>query len=196
MATVRTVLGEISPDDLGITLSHEHLLLDTSHLFWSEPSPSDPPEIHTLAAAPVTPENSDDVARLRAHRGDHLSRCGHPLPPLDAVVGPFVEPEAVRRGGVVPPRRPGRRRLVEPRALARTARWRGRRGRGGRRVKGSGPEHRAVAGSGLGARHDRRTAVHDEVLDPYRQPVGIFEGTALGEPVAVEHRDVGPMTLT
>ena len=34
MANVRTVLGEISPDDLGITLSHEHLLLDTSHLFW------------------------------------------------------------------------------------------------------------------------------------------------------------------
>ncbi len=62
MATVRTVLGEISPDDLGITLSHEHLLLDTSHLFWNEPSPSDPPEIHTLAAAPVTTESSDDVA--------------------------------------------------------------------------------------------------------------------------------------
>ena len=62
MATVRTVLGEISPDDLGITLSHEHLLLDTSHLFWNEPSTSDPPEIHTLAAAPVTPENSDDLA--------------------------------------------------------------------------------------------------------------------------------------
>ena len=62
MATVRTVLGEISPDDLGITLSHEHLLLDTSHLFWNEPSPSDPPEIHTLAAAPVTPESSDDLA--------------------------------------------------------------------------------------------------------------------------------------
>ena len=57
-----TVLGEISPDDLGITLSHEHLLLDTSHLFWNEPSTSDPPEIHTLAAAPVTPKNSDDLA--------------------------------------------------------------------------------------------------------------------------------------
>ena len=53
MATVRTVLGEISPDDLGITLSNEHLLLDTSHLFRDEPSPSDPPEIHALVAAPV-----------------------------------------------------------------------------------------------------------------------------------------------
>ena len=51
MATVRTVRGEISPDDLGITLSQEHLLLDTSHLFWHEPSTSDPPEIHALAAA-------------------------------------------------------------------------------------------------------------------------------------------------
>jgi len=62
LATVRTVLGEISPDDLGITLSHEHLLLDPSHLFWHEPSTSDPLEIHTLAAAPVTPQNSADVA--------------------------------------------------------------------------------------------------------------------------------------
>ncbi|MDE0438903.1 MAG: hypothetical protein OXJ36_10995 [bacterium] len=54
MATVRTVLGEISPDDLGITMSHEHLLLDTSHLFWHEPSTSDPPEIYALAGAAAT----------------------------------------------------------------------------------------------------------------------------------------------
>ena len=62
MANVRTVLGEISPDDLGVTMSHEHLLLDTSHLFWHEPSASDPPEIQALAAGPVTPENAGDVA--------------------------------------------------------------------------------------------------------------------------------------
>ena len=57
MPSVRTVLGEISPDELGVTLSHEHLLIDSSHLFWDAPGPEDPPEIQALAEAPVTREN-------------------------------------------------------------------------------------------------------------------------------------------
>ena len=56
MAIVRTVLGEISPDDLGVTHPHEHLLVDTG-LFWEEPGPEDPPDIRALGTAPVTKEN-------------------------------------------------------------------------------------------------------------------------------------------
>lgn len=62
MPSVRTVLGEISPDDLGITMSHEHLLHDTSHLFWDEPSPGDPLEIRQVAEATVTVENAGALA--------------------------------------------------------------------------------------------------------------------------------------
>ncbi len=57
MAIVRTVLGEISPDDLGVTHPHEHLLGDTGDLFWEEPGPEDPPDIRALGTAPVTKEN-------------------------------------------------------------------------------------------------------------------------------------------
>ena len=33
---IRTVLGDIAPDELGITLSHEHLLIDLRGL-WDKP---------------------------------------------------------------------------------------------------------------------------------------------------------------
>jgi phosphotriesterase-related protein len=72
MASVRTVLGEISPDELGITLSHEHLLLDTAHLFWERPGPDDPPEIHAVAEAPVTRENFDLLAERPYVSRDNL----------------------------------------------------------------------------------------------------------------------------
>ena len=62
MATVRTVLGEISPDDLGITLPHEHLLLDTSHLFWEEPSAEDPLEIRDVGSRPLSADDADVLA--------------------------------------------------------------------------------------------------------------------------------------
>ena len=34
---VQTVLGPIAPDDLGVTLPHEHLLVDLS-IFFAEPT--------------------------------------------------------------------------------------------------------------------------------------------------------------
>lgn len=37
MSKVQTVLGEIKPEDLGITLTHEHLLIESVEALWSEP---------------------------------------------------------------------------------------------------------------------------------------------------------------
>ena len=52
MAAVETVLGPVSPADLGVTLCHEHLLLD-ARPSWHEPKAEDKRQ---LAYAPVTPD--------------------------------------------------------------------------------------------------------------------------------------------
>ena len=52
MAAVETVLGPVSPADLGVTLCHEHLLLD-ARPSWHEPKAEDK---RKLAYAPVTPD--------------------------------------------------------------------------------------------------------------------------------------------
>jgi phosphotriesterase-related protein len=53
-----TVLGPIAPEELGATLSHEHLLFDLRAL-WERP----PPERAYLADAEPTLENRADIAR-------------------------------------------------------------------------------------------------------------------------------------
>ena len=45
MATIRTVLGEIPPDDLRVCLPHERIMTDSSDLFSEPPGQDDPPEI-------------------------------------------------------------------------------------------------------------------------------------------------------
>lgn len=52
MAQVMTVLGPVAAEDLGVTLPHEHLLLDLSCL-WHQPR--DPARV-ALVDAPLTPE--------------------------------------------------------------------------------------------------------------------------------------------
>jgi phosphotriesterase-related protein len=54
-----TVLGPIAPEELGVTLSHEHLLIDLRSR-WSPPTA---PERMALADAPPTPENWDLLQR-------------------------------------------------------------------------------------------------------------------------------------
>jgi len=56
MPKVRTVLGEIEPEDLGVTLSHDHIIIDSVDLFWEPPGADDPREVQALAEAPVTRE--------------------------------------------------------------------------------------------------------------------------------------------
>jgi phosphotriesterase-related protein len=48
---IQTVRGPISPQDLGLTLAHEHLLLDL-RVLWDEPQSE---ERRLLATAPITP---------------------------------------------------------------------------------------------------------------------------------------------
>jgi phosphotriesterase-related protein len=55
---IRTVLGPIAPDDLGITLGHEHLLIDLRGL-WDNP----PPERAYLVDQEPTLENLGALAR-------------------------------------------------------------------------------------------------------------------------------------
>jgi phosphotriesterase-related protein len=55
---IMTVLGPIEPEELGTTLSHEHLLFDLRAL-WEQP----PPERAHLADAEPTLENRADIAR-------------------------------------------------------------------------------------------------------------------------------------
>jgi phosphotriesterase-related protein len=55
---IMTVLGPIEPDELGITLAHEHLLFDLRCL-WEEP----PPERAHLVDAEPTPENRAELER-------------------------------------------------------------------------------------------------------------------------------------
>ena len=81
MATVRTVLGEISPDDLGITLPHEHVKVDAGDLFWEPPGPHEPPEIQALAEAPVTLENRDLV-----NERPYISRDNLRMTDLDVAI--------------------------------------------------------------------------------------------------------------
>ena len=59
MAHVRTVLGDISPEELGVTLSHEHLVVDTTDLFWTPPGAEDPAELHAHVERPVRKEDYD-----------------------------------------------------------------------------------------------------------------------------------------
>jgi phosphotriesterase-related protein len=53
VSRIQTVLGPISPDDLGITLTHEHLLVDYRYLF-REPAE---PHLKALAYAPISLEH-------------------------------------------------------------------------------------------------------------------------------------------
>lgn len=53
-----TVLGPIAPEELGVTLSHEHLLFDLRAL-WEQP----PPDRAWIADAEPTPENRAEIAR-------------------------------------------------------------------------------------------------------------------------------------
>ena len=57
--SVVTVLGEIEDDALGITLPHEHLLLDLRNQY-AEPSD---PEKKRLGLRPVCPETVETVRR-------------------------------------------------------------------------------------------------------------------------------------
>ena len=62
---VQTVLGPISPDDLGITLPHEHCLIDLTVLF-KEPVGE---KEKALAYQPVTLEN---IGWVRTHFNNNL----------------------------------------------------------------------------------------------------------------------------
>jgi phosphotriesterase-related protein len=59
---IQTVLGPIEPEDLGVTLAHEHLLFDLRCL-WEEP----PPERAHLIDAEPTPENRAELERDLYH---------------------------------------------------------------------------------------------------------------------------------
>jgi phosphotriesterase-related protein len=53
MSVIRTVLGDIPPNDLGVTITHEHLLVDFRYLFVE---PADP-ATRALAYAPIALEH-------------------------------------------------------------------------------------------------------------------------------------------
>jgi len=59
---IMTVLGPIAPEDLGVTLAHEHLLFDLRCL-WEAP----PPERARLVDAVPTPENRAELERDLYH---------------------------------------------------------------------------------------------------------------------------------
>jgi phosphotriesterase-related protein len=59
---IETVLGPIEPQDLGVTLAHEHLLFDLRCL-WEAP----PPERAHLIGAEPTPENRAELERDLYH---------------------------------------------------------------------------------------------------------------------------------
>src|SRR5690349_3042095 len=64
---IETVLGPIAPEELGVTLAHEHLLFDLRAL-WDVP----PPERAHLADAPLTDENRAEVLRDGYQSKDNL----------------------------------------------------------------------------------------------------------------------------
>lgn len=68
MAAVETVLGPVSPEALGVTLSHEHLLLD-ARPSWREPGDE---RKRKLAYTPVTP---DILHALRQDPYLNLDNC-------------------------------------------------------------------------------------------------------------------------
>ena len=59
---IMTVLGPVAPEELGTTLSHEHLLFDLRAL-WEEP----PPHRAYLADAELTLENRAEIVRDLYH---------------------------------------------------------------------------------------------------------------------------------
>ena len=64
---VETVLGSIAPEELGLTLAHEHVFFDLRCL-WEEP----PPERAHLIDAEPTPEHRDELARDLYHSRTNL----------------------------------------------------------------------------------------------------------------------------
>jgi len=68
MKIVRTVLGDISPDELGITLCHEHLLVDLKRIF-TEP---DDPDQKEMAYKPVTMETLGWIRHYYSNSLDNL----------------------------------------------------------------------------------------------------------------------------
>ncbi len=59
---IQTVLGTIEPSELGVTLTHEHLLIDLSTLF----GPPDEASARALYYAPLTPQTLGSVRHYHA----------------------------------------------------------------------------------------------------------------------------------
>lgn len=93
MAIVRTVAGDVAPADLGVTLCHEHLLIDLKRIF-VEP---DEPEARDMAHRAVELET---LGWIRSHYINNLDNLGL-----------YVENEVIEEAGRF--RRAGGATLVE-----------------------------------------------------------------------------------
>jgi len=89
MAVIRTVLGDISPDDAGITLTHEHIRYAYAGCEYDHRSTWDFDAV------------ADDIAQvLRAGLRDHGIRTVVDLTPAELGRHPALIAEAARRSGV------------------------------------------------------------------------------------------------
>lgn len=108
MAMITTVLGRVRPEDLGVTMAHEHVLVDISPYFTPPPTPDG----RWLAYGPITLENLgwirqnwmssytnlrlDEEAVAVAELRRYASSGGDAI--IDAtVIGIGRDPEALRR---------------------------------------------------------------------------------------------------
>ena len=69
MAVVRTVLGDVAPGELGVTLCHEHLVIDLQRIFTEPEDPAEKPK----AYAPVT---LDTLGWVRLNYAQSLDNMG------------------------------------------------------------------------------------------------------------------------
>jgi phosphotriesterase-related protein len=67
--TIRTVLGDISPSELGVTLCHEHIFANAAQGYWHEQTD---PEKRRVAEAPISLEIMGPIRRAICLNKDNL----------------------------------------------------------------------------------------------------------------------------
>jgi phosphotriesterase-related protein len=82
---IMTVLGPIPSDSLGVTLSHEHLLCDTT-CRWNEPTFQDPVTRQVRSKKKVSMEMLDDI-----RHGDNVVRDNMLLEDIDVAIAEAME---------------------------------------------------------------------------------------------------------
>jgi phosphotriesterase-related protein len=115
-STVRTVLGDVDPSSLGVTLTHEHLLITFGR--WRQEHGITPPEAEPVDPRATLPITLENLGWIRRHWNSHIINRG--LDEEDVAIDELRRFKQAGGGAVVDATNPDLKR--DPEALARIAR--------------------------------------------------------------------------